>query len=186
MIIAITGLKRSGKNTISKYIHDNYKFTEYAFARPIKLVSYLLFGWNEDDDETLKEIIDENWGISRRQFWQWLGTDAFQKSLPDTYPLFKQTVGRNFWVKIFDSIYKKNKKDYVISDFRFPHEKEYLESKNAITIQAINPNLNICDNHESEMYIRDLETDFIIINDGTLEELYQKIDEIMKQIHKEE
>jgi len=187
MVIAIAGKKRSGKNTISEYIKQKYFFKEYAFAQPIKTISYLLFGWDSKQDDELKEVVDPYWGISRRQFWQWFGTDAMQIDLPKKYELFDSAVGRNFWVKIFNKLYEDNKNiNYVISDFRFPHEQEYLDSIKAHTIKVIRGDANkVVDLHESEIYIDNMKTDFIIYNDSDKESLYNQIDQIMKIIRGE-
>lgn len=184
MVIAITGKKRSGKNTASEYLRKNYKFREYAFAQPIKTVSYLLFGWDAKKDEELKEVIDPYWGISRRQFWQWLGTDAMQLDLCKKYPEFEKKTGRSIWVNIFNSRYEADKSiNYAISDFRFPHEEEYLKSINAITIKVVrNDTDKIVDLHESEIYIDTMKTDYIIENNSDLESLYEQVDKIMETV----
>ena len=181
MVIAVTGKKRSGKNTLTSYLRNKYNFIEYAFAQPIKKLSYDLFDWNPEEDEDLKECVDPRWGISRRQFWQWFGTDAMQLALGEYYADYKKITGRNVWVKIFENFYEKNKdKNICISDFRFPHEEAYLRSINAVTVKLIRkaPD-NKMDMHESEMHIDSLITDVTIYNDSNVESLYTKVDNFM-------
>lgn len=36
MVILVTGLKRSGKDTVANYFSSHYGFERYAFADPIK------------------------------------------------------------------------------------------------------------------------------------------------------
>lgn len=183
MVLAITGLKRSGKNTIASYISKQYRFVEYAFASPIKKASYEIFGWNPDDDEKKKEEIDPAWGISRRQFWQWFGTECMQFDLPDAFPALKEKIGRNIWVEAFRNLYEKDKNiDYIITDFRFPHENNYLTSIGAITIKIENNRIQDTDLHESEKYVTSLKTDFVISNNETLDELYESTNKLMKAI----
>lgn len=183
MIIAFTGLKTSGKNTCTSYIANKYGFKEYAFAQPIKEACSLLFGWSLDHIENHKEEVDPVWGISPRKVLQWMGTEAFQYSLPAFSEGFMNTVGRNFWVKKFEQEYLKNKDiSYLISDFRFKHEKEALKKYNAITIKVIRDSVKANDLHESEKYIQDMECDYIIYNNSTLQKLYDDIDKIMMEL----
>lgn len=183
MIIALTGLKRSGKNTTSSYIAERYKFVEYAFANPIKEACCLLFDWTLDYIELFKEVVDERWGITPRQALQWLGTEAFQYSLPNTFTGFKKTVDRGFWVKKFIYFMEQNPdKDFVISDFRFPHEADVLKQYDTRTIKVLNPNICNTDLHESEQYIESLECDYTLLNNGTKEHLYTQIDDVVNYI----
>jgi len=183
MIIAITGYKRSGKNTVSDYLKSKYGFTEYAFAKPIKEVASLIFGWSMDHIENSKELVDERYGISPRQFLQWFGTEGMQYILPDFYPAMKEKVGRGIWVKIFEELYRCNPNtDYAISDFRFPHEEKALKDLGAYTIKVINPRINNVDTHESEKHIDVFKCDYFIYNTDTFENLYSQVDEIITNI----
>jgi hypothetical protein len=183
MIIAITGYKRSGKNTVSDYLKSKYGFTDYAFAKPIKEVASLIFGWSMDHIENSKELVDERFGISPRQFLQWMGTEAMQYNLPNHYPEMKEKVGRSIWVKIFEELYHCNPNtDYAISDFRFPHEEKALKNLGAYTIKVINPRIGNVDTHESEKHIDQFKCDYFIYNTDTFENLYSQVDEIITNI----
>jgi len=182
MIIAISGLKRSGKSVTSHYISNKYGFKEYAFAGPIKEACSLLFGWSMEHMENHKEEIDPIWGVSPRQAMQWMGTEAFQYSLPAFSRGFMDTIGRNFWVKKFEQVYNKNKGNYLISDFRFPHEAEALKKYNAITVKVVRDSIKTTDLHESEIYIQSMNCDFTLYNNGTLQKLYDDIDKIMMEL----
>jgi len=180
MIIMLTGLKQSGKSTVANYLNIKYNYSILAFAKKIKEVSHIMFGWKEEDDERLKEKIDEFWGISRREFWQWLGTEAMQYSLPEKYPNFSRITGRGFWARVVENeILKDKNRDYVISDFRFPLEYEIIKPYNVTTIKVTNNRVASTDLHESERYIATMECDYVVENNGTKEELYAKIDQIM-------
>jgi len=176
-IILISGFKRSGKDTVAKYITENYGYSTYAFAQPIKDISYLMFGWKPEDDEELKEVVDPFWGFSRRQFWQYFGTDWAQYELPNRFPLFNERVGRTLWVKKFEKLYLDTKNNYVISDWRFPFEYEVLKKYKPLRIKVIRNGCN-GDGHESESYINTMNYDYCIINDSTLEALHSKIEEV--------
>jgi len=183
MIILITGYKRSGKDTVASYLSYKYGFTQYAFAKPIKEISYKLFDWDPKDDEILKETIDEKYGFSRRQFWQYFGTEWAQYQLPAQFKEFNNKIGKNLWVEKFKNLYLKNPNiSYVISDYRFFHEYELLKQFNPFCIKVTRPSLQKNDLHESEQYIDNLYFDKEIINDGTITDLYQKVDAIIAEI----
>ena len=66
MIIGISGKKRSGKDTISDYLIQEYKFIKYGFADPIKDIAKIIFGFTEEQlYGNEKDIIDLRWGNIR-------------------------------------------------------------------------------------------------------------------------
>ena len=69
----------------------------------------------------------------------------------------------------------------VISDLRFIHEYEYLKKMDAYFIRVkSNRNTGEFDNHISETELDSKQIDNEIENNGSLEELYLKIDELIK------
>jgi hypothetical protein len=184
LIVLITGLKRSGKDTAAKGLVEHRGFVKYAFADPIRSVCKVVFDWTEDhfENKDLKESIDPEWGISPRQAMQWTGTEAFQYNISETFPLFENTTGRKIWARKFlkwRSRSRNRSKNVVIPDWRFPHEREELmriQHKEKILFMRINnPRIKPSDAHESEIHIPELLTDIDIENDGTIEELHSKI-----------
>lgn len=183
MIILLSGLKQSGKDTIANYLVQKYNFTKYAFASPIKEVSRILFGWNEKDDEILKEVVDEQWGFSRRQFWQYFGTEWAQGELRNQFPSFDKNIGRCLWVKKFEQLFLQDTtKNYVISDFRFIHEYEILKKYNPIAIKILRDSVVANDGHASETSFKILPCDYIIKNNNSVQDTYFQIDDIIKKI----
>ena len=68
----------------------------------------------------------------------------------------------------------------MITDVRFYHEIELLKKIGAKFILIIRVGLNNKDSHMSENELNDFrDYDYLIINDGTIEELYDKIDNII-------
>ncbi|ARF09646.1 deoxynucleoside monophosphate kinase [Indivirus ILV1] len=181
MLIGVLGHKFSGKDTTANYLIKKYNFKRIAFADPLKEACRILF--NFDDDQLYgdkKEIIDQRWGIMPRTAFQYLGTDIFRNKINEIIP----NIESSFWVKLCMDNYEKNKKlDYnvVISDVRFQNEINAIREKNGIIIKIIRPNLQVNDNHASEN-ISELNGDYEIYNDGSLEDLYGKIDKILENI----
>lgn len=178
MLIGITGTKRSGKDTIAKYLIENYKYEKYSFAEPLKKGICCFFGWDFDEvekDEN-KEKIDPIYGISYRQACQHIGTDWAQYQLGKTFPLFKEITGRKLWVKRFIQFYlsRGSQKNIVIPDIRFPHEIDAIRALGGKIIR-VTRDTKLNDIHESEKHIMDLIVDHNIENNFTIEDLYENI-----------
>lgn len=188
MIIGICGLKRSGKDTVADILCKKYGFIKYSLAEPIKEVSRLLFDWTEEHtDGSLKEVIDENIGISPRQFMQNLGTEFMQYQLGNNFPDYKEKVGRNFWVlKAIMFCKKHSHNNIVIPDIRFPHEKIELKKLDMTLFRISRNYVKNNDLHESEKYALEFEVDKDIENNSSLLELESKVDIIMNKLLRRE
>ena len=69
--------------------------------------------------------------------------------------------------------------NWIITDMRFLNEMEAVKKRNGITIR-VNRNLEESkDQHESETELDNAEFDYVINNDGTIEELIEKVREIL-------
>lgn len=178
MLIGLIAKKQSGKGVMANHLVGAYGYIKYSFASPMKEMSKILFNWTEQYvNGDLKEVIDDRWGISPRQFLQFFGSDIMQFSLPNKFPEYKMK--RNHWVQLFNMWYQNHQKEnIVIDDCRFIHEIDYIKKNNGITIRIIRPNLNNIDQHISEMELEQIQTDYNVINDSTIENFYEKIDNL--------
>lgn len=180
MLIGILGYKFSGKDTTADYLVKKYNFKKIAFADPLKDTCRILFNFDEDQlFGNKKETIDPRWGISPRTAFQYIGTDIFRNKISEIMP----NVGNNFWVNLaidnYKQIQKTNvKQNVVISDVRFQNEIDAIQNNGGIIIKIIRPSLQSNDMHASEN-ISELSGDHEIYNDGTLENLYDKIDKLI-------
>lgn len=187
MIIGITGLKRSGKDTIADFLVSDFGFEKYSFATPLKKAVCEIFGWdfNTVEKNENKEKIDPNFGISYRQACQDLGTEWGQLGLSERFPEFKMITGRNLWVKRFIAHYNKNKlKNIVIPDIRFPHEEKAIKDLDGKIIKVIRPQIKNNDIHESEKHIGSIIADYNIINNKEIFHLKKKIISILNNNYK--
>ncbi len=181
MIIAITGRKRSGKDTIADYLISKHNFSRYGFADPIREISKVIFGWTEDWIVNNKETIDPYWGISYRQFAQDVGTEYMQYGLGSRFPEFLKTNGRSVWVKRFLKIYEdeKVKSNWVLSDCRFPHETIPIRKHGGIVIRVIRPDKeDTSDLHASEIEQENIIPDYTLINNAGIKDLERAVFEI--------
>lgn len=192
MIIALIGEKRSGKNTLGEILQKDYDFYPLAFAEKIKKVASLLFDWDFQTMENKKEEIDLRWGISPRDFFTFFGTNFMQLLMSENFVNFKETVGRNFWVKNLindmDNL-RSEFNNFVITDTRFIHEYEYLKKYSEekkeklifIKTKRIGYNNKYRDYDLTEIDIKSLKEDYLI-ESSSLEDLVDKATILFKGI----
>ncbi len=181
-IIAICGLKRSGKDTIADYMCQNFGYTKIRIANPLKQGLKAMFGFTDDQLETdLKDVIDERWGVEPRKVMQFVGTEVMQYKINDVLP----GIGRSFWIKslIEEHINKeKNSKQlFVIPDLRFRHEYDLLSQYNAVfwrveRMKDGNIVLPTNETHSSEREYLDIPVSKILRNNNFVE-LYKSVDD---------
>lgn len=182
-IIGITGLKYNGKDTIANYLSTKYKYTHIAFADSLKNACSVLFGFNyEQLHGYLKETPDPYWfGLTPRQILQFVGTELFRNNMHKLNENFHD----NFWLLCTEKKIQgllQNDKDIciVISDVRFPNECNMIKKMNGIIIRVDRSNVNnTIDLHPSETLIQTLHADFEIKNNGSIDDLYKIIDNII-------
>lgn len=75
--------------------------------------------------------------------------------------------------------------NWIITDLRFPNEAKAIKSKDGITIRINRPNMfnaaikSLAIEHESETALDDYEFDYVIENNGTIDDLIEKVKEIL-------
>jgi hypothetical protein len=179
VLIGICGKKSNGKDTIAEYINYKYKFKQYSFAKPLKDICKHLFFLSENQlNGSAKEIIDDRWKTTPRTILQFVGTDLFRNQIKQIIP----HIGENFWIEHFKLYYTNNiNTNVVVSDIRFQNESKCVKDLNGIVIKIIRPDIISNDEHESEKNIDKItDIDYVVYNDGTKEQLYKKIDNIIK------
>lgn len=169
-ILAFSGKAHSGKDTLAKHIiQSNPVLEPYSFADPIKDVCDMLFGWDMRHREgELKEVVDPRIGVSPRHAYQTLGTEWG-----------RNLINPNIWLKIADDHLNRilnSGKIMVLSDLRFINEVEWVMNNGGRIVSVTRPGYDgIGDEHESEKYIdqiRDRYANHVIVNSGTVEDLY--------------
>jgi len=72
----------------------------------------------------------------------------------------------------------------IITDTRFPNEVEGIKRKKGIVIKIIRPSKVSTSSHPSETALNDYTNwDYVIVNDGTLEELETKVTEMLRHFN---
>lgn len=184
MIIGFLGNMRSGKSTSAEYITQKYNYEEKFFAEKLKEICKILFKFNKEQlYGSKKQEKDEFWGISPRSAMQFIGTELFRCQAASLIP----DIDQNFWIKVLERDLETNK-NYVISDCRMQNEVNFIKEQGGIVIKIIRDiqdehNENLTLQHISESGIDSIKNyDYIIYNNGSKEDLYKKIDELMLEI----
>lgn len=177
-LIGITGKIGSGKSTAASYLVKKYGMEEYAMAKPLKEIGKV-FGFTDRQlygTQEQKLEIHPYWGISAREFLQKVGTELFRDQLPVILP--EMNIKRTIWCDIFRLKYLEHPVNTVVSDVRFLDEEETIHELGGTVIRIVRPSLISSSEHRSELEIDEIHAEHVIVNDGTLEDLYSKLDAI--------
>jgi dephospho-CoA kinase len=204
-IIGLIGQKRVGKDTVADIIEEHEKGTIYRFALadPIKDIARIMFGFSENQlYSNEKDQIDLNWGIKPRDFFEKFGTDIMQFDIYSYLPALEAKIPmRCFWVHSLLSKIKQivdPNAIVIITDIRGMHE--LVTIKNAFPqskfIKITRPSIykksmeKLIDNQveTQNIHITQKEPelignefiDYFIINDGTILDLTEKINNFTK------
>lgn len=184
-LIGLTGLKRSGKDTMYNYIKEkiNQDVISLAFAKPLKDICKIVFDLSEEQlYGNLKEEEDERYGITPRVIMQKVGTELFRNKFSEVFP--ELNYDKNIWIKTLENQlkkYKNTEKIIFITDVRFKNEYDLVKKHNGIIINIEREGLENKDSHISENELKNEEYDYKIKNEN-LEDYYKKIRELYNKI----
>ena len=170
-LIGFAGKARSGKDTAGKYLVDQYHFLRYSFAQPLKDATKIMFHLTEKQIEN-KEKPAEPWGRSPRELYQKVGTDI------------ARNIDVNVWVKGAEIFKNENPgRSIVITDVRCSNEAFWIRSQGGVVVFLESKTRGIYENsgHSSENGLTGEDVDLIIENDGTIEALHVKLEEMRGQ-----
>ena len=173
-LIGITGKARSGKDSAARYLWTQYGFTRIALADPLKAAAQAMFGLSDRQawDDELKEVEIPFWGMTPRRMLQLLGTDASK-------PIFGNDIWVKRWLITYDLL--NDTDDIVVPDVRVDIEADAIRSRGGIIIEVRRDVAGLpgaAGAHVSEGGLS-APADFVIHNNGTLEELYAALDTIV-------
>ena len=181
----------------------NQKYEVRKFADKLKEIVALLIGCKREDLENQEfkdQVLPEEWWVLKfgentilpYNSETYVGAIHEKFLIKTTGRLLLQLIGTdcmrnivhpNIWLLSLFSEYKEGHSKWMITDVRFPNEKEAIEKRGGINIRVERPSLVIPEGeHFSE---RALDEDFrtwdeVIVNDGDLKDLVEKCKSILK------
>jgi hypothetical protein len=208
MIVGITGLIGSGKDTIAEYLITQHGFKKLSFAASLKDAVAAVFGWDRSllegttkESREWREEVDQWWAkklnmphLTPRWVLQYWGTEVC-----------RQGFHNDIWVASLENRLLQAKDNVVITDCRFINELDAIKNAGGITIRvsrgpdpewysdAIAYNSGLHNMgwalsrdrlqksgiHASEYSSVGLDYDYVVDNNGTLTDLHNKIEKII-------
>jgi hypothetical protein len=184
-MIAVCGLKRTGKDTVANYLSSVYNLEHVKISKPLKSSIQILFQFSDQQvNGNEKDVIDTRWGITPRDAMNFFGTEIFQYKIQEL--LTQKQFKRRFWIHSFMETLCSTR-NYVVSDLRFYHEYQALKSKygERLYVVKLQSDVNItCQQHASETDFRRVPESTLLINNEVtkLRDLYDQCDVYMKLI----
>lgn len=177
--VGLMGFARSGKDSVGAVL-ISHGYRKVSFATPMRRMLALLNGSVETPNgfmplmdalylfggwEGLKEHVPSVRGLLQR-----LGTSVGREYL-----------GENFWVDLaFKDL--KFSESYVFTDVRFPNEAEAIRARGGVILEVRRPGVGAVNGHVSESALSGFVPDYVIHNDGSLDDLTDRVGEFLWKI----
>jgi hypothetical protein len=194
MIIGICGLIGAGKDTAADYLVNFHEFRRDSFAATLKDAVAAVFGWDRELLEgrtkaarEWREQIDPWWAarlnmpnLTPRLILQLWGTEVCRRGFHD-----------EIWIASVENKIRQSKDNIVISDCRFPNEIASIRRAGGRVIRITrgqNPdwfsvarqNVELMPTQHPEVHASEYswaatDFDFIVDNNGSIEDLYAQL-----------
>lgn len=212
MIIGVCGLIGAGKDTLADYLVNIHEFRRESFANSLKDAVAQVFGWDRTmiegrtkQSREWRDQVDTWWAdrlgmpnLTPRSVLQNLGTDVLRNRFHD-----------DIWIASLENKLRNTTDNVVISDCRFPNEIKGIRKAGGYVIRVVRgpepdwydaaismnkgdknnmtwatsirklENLKI---HASETAWIGTEFDKVIDNNGSMDQLYQQINDLVRDL----
>lgn len=204
-IIGLVGFQGSGKGTIGEYLQEHYDFSSDSFANSLKDIVAAAFSWPRDmlEGDTPES---RQWREQTDEFWsEKLGIPEFTPRYALRFvgtEMFRGVLSQSFWVHCLERRIQENPCErIVITDCRFPDEIDLITELGGtvirvqkgpepnwwnLAIQANSGDESSKQKLEEELCVHPSEyrwvghpVDYIVTNDGTKQDLWNKVDQIL-------
>jgi len=188
--IAIHGQMRAGKDEVAGQIiglinHRHYhpRTTHHAErlanADILKEVAGRIFSIPPD------KVFDESFKLETTNVRDLDGNILTWRQLLQKFGGLCRKMMPDCWVRamVTEAMRLQTSDIYVVSDCRYPNEFEYLRKVGDVTVVCVKRPGFDGDNHGSERSLDSwTDDDFVIMNDGDLESLYTKAQDVARKI----
>lgn len=169
-VIGIAGKARSGKDTVAEMILTEYGGYRYSLADPIRAMLKAGLGidmstpyWQEHKEDPIPAFGNK----SPRQLMQWLGTEWGRVLVDD-----------NLWLVLATQQLANRGTGMIVPDVRYENEADWVR-RFGVLIHIERPGVSPVNTHISEGGVSYEAGDHTIFNDGTLEDLQDRVREIL-------
>lgn len=186
-LIGLMGYAQTGKDTTANVLVEHHGFTRVAFADKLREVAYALDpivaytdrgAWGTDvlAPLRLQDVVDQHgWDYAKtrypevRALLQRLGTEAGRQVLSPA--LFGDD---SIWVRAaLDGLHGDS--HWVITDVRFPNEAQAIRERGGWLWRIERNGTGPVNGHASETALDDTPADWIVPNNGTLDDLARNV-----------
>jgi len=167
------------------WLEEQSEWEIKKFAGKLKTIASIIAGVPEElfeHQEFKQKQMPKDWGMTYREFLQKLGTEAMRNGLhPNVWvnALFADYIPYS----VRGSSYEQIETNWIITDVRFPNEVEAIINRRGITIRVVKPDMyslqSMTPAHVSETALDDIMVHYEIVNDGTIEDLVERVKEIL-------
>jgi len=202
MIIGLVGFIGSGKGTVGDIL-EVHGFTKDSFAKPLKDACSIMFGWPREMLEGDTEV-SRKWREEPDSFWSEKFGYSFTPRL--ALQLMGTEAGRNVFhqdVWVISLLNRAKGKDVVVTDVRFKNEINYIQQNGGVIVRVRRGEepdwyklaedaaagfssaiMGMKDKgiHQSEWDWIGSEFNYIIDNNGTVNELGNKVKQLLQFI----
>ncbi len=172
-VVGVCGPLHSGKTAVALRLKEKHEFTRTRIADRLKRMLHAMgIPWEYIDGDKKHEPLEILGGRTSRYAMQKLGSEWGRHLIHSDVWVFA------WQAELWDLHLQTNYKTYdiVVDDLRFPNEAVAIKGLNGTIIRVNRPGHEHDQSHESEAHV--LDADIVIENDGTLDELHVKVDEI--------
>ena len=185
MLIGVVGLIGSGKGTVADRLEDKHGFRKDSFAKSLKDAVSCMFNWDREMLEGKTES-SRHWREQPDKFW----SAKFGKPVTPSWVLqhfgtevMRQNMHDAIWID--SCLMRYNGTPTVIADTRFQNELKMIQKSGGKLILVKRGELPSREDmeakgaHKSEWDWMGWNFDFVIENNGSKEDLFAKVDELI-------
>lgn len=183
ILVGLSGYAQVGKDTAAKGLARIASFERRAFADKLKalaleidpLIEYNQNPFGGDLANLYELVMTHGWEEAKR-------IPEVRQFLQDLGVALRETLGEDIWIRALERT-MSDYGIYVITDVRFPNEREWIKQHGGVIIQIQRPGVGRVNDHESENLVH---PDGIVYNTGSPEELGERVFWLSNELHSQE